>query len=441
MLFKRDKLEYEFLPPALEITETPPSPLGKFTIWLIFLVLFIALIWSFIGRVDVVAVARGKIIPDQRVKVIQPMEEGVVIAIHVNEGQKVTEGQLLLELDATIKEADVVNLKNTLNTAKLEKEIYNDELKGKNIDNLFTEKDLPSDTVKTLSQFKQARDLENKVKKETLELIIKQKQDELKAVESGLKELEKRTSILKKEEERLAKQYKNVCIPKEEWDEKRDELILAEAQVETQKISVQHAKDQLDEAKKNLEFLAKERRTKILNTIVETEKKIETLQAEYIKADERFRYQKLHSPVDGLVNGLAVATIGGVVTPAQPIMTIVPLDTPLVAEATVLNKDIGFIRTGQEAAIKFDTFPFQKYGTITGEIIEVSPDAFEDENLGLVYKIKVRLGQTTIKVENKDIVITPGMAVSVEVKTGKRRILDFFLDPLVKYLEESLKLR
>ena len=443
MLFKRDQdnLEHEFLPPALEISETPPSPLGRFMIWFFFLFFMVAMIWSYFGKIDVVAVARGKIIPDQRVKVIQPLEEGIVTAIHINEGEKVTQGQLLVELDATIKAADVDSLAKSLYITELEKEILDAELQGKSLENLSASKKLQPDVVQTQKQFKEAREREYFVKQESLELLVLQRQDELLATESSLKETQKKIAILKEEEGHLAKQYKNVRIPKKEWDKKRDELTLAETQAETQTINVQHGKDRLNEAKKNLEALEKERKTTIFNSLVETDKKIETLEAEFIKAQERFRYQKLCSPVDGIVNGLTVTTIGGVVTPAQPIMTIVPLDTPLIVEAAVLNKDIGFIRTGQETKIKFDTFPFQKYGTVSGEVTEVSPDAFEDEKMGSVYKVKVKLEQTTILVDNKEMTITPGMAVSVEIKIGKRRILEFFLDPIVKYLEESLKVR
>jgi hemolysin D len=216
MIFKRDNLEYEFLPPALEISETPPSPLGRFTIWFIFLGIIIALVWSYLGKIDEVAVARGKVIPDKRVKVIQPLEEGVVTAIHVNEGQKVSKGQLLLELDSTITEADVVSLKNSLDTAKLERDIYNAELKGQSADKLLSGKELPSEALKTQKDYKEARDLQYTVKRDTLKQIILQKKAEMKAQESTLKEMEKKTSMVREEEERLKKQYEMVSIPKKE---------------------------------------------------------------------------------------------------------------------------------------------------------------------------------------------------------------------------------
>ena len=145
--------------------------------------------------------------------------------------------------------------------------------------------------------------------------------------------------------------------------------------------------------------------------------------------------------MSGTVHGLASYTIGGVVTPAQPIVTIVPEGTPLIVEAMALNKDVGFLKTGQEAEIKLDTFPFQRYGTIKAKIVSISPDAFEDEKLGPVYKIKVATEKLHIAVDGKNIPVSPGMAVSVEVKTRKRRIIEFFLSPIVKYADEGLTLR
>jgi hemolysin D len=151
--------------------------------------------------------------------------------------------------------------------------------------------------------------------------------------------------------------------------------------------------------------------------------------------------ERLYSPVNGTVHGLATHTIGGVVTSAQPIITIVPDGTPLIVEAMALNQDIGFIQVGQKAELKLDTFPFQKYGTIEAELSYVSPDAQEDQKIGLVYKIKLKPKRFTIRVRDKDVSLSPGMAVTAEIKTGERRVIEFFISPFIKYVDESLTLR
>ena len=168
---------------------------------------------------------------------------------------------------------------------------------------------------------------------------------------------------------------------------------------------------------------------------------IASVEGEAIKAKKMYELERLVSPVDGAVHGLAAYTVGGVVTPAQPVVTVVPEGTALIIEAMALNKDIGFLSPGQEAEIKLDTFPFQKYGTLKGRLVSISPDAFEDEKLGAVYRVRVEMQKTTFRVNGRDIEVTPGMSVFVEIKTGKRKIIEFFLSPIVKYAKESLTLR
>lgn len=175
--------------------------------------------------------------------------------------------------------------------------------------------------------------------------------------------------------------------------------------------------------------------------MVDRERDIISLWGEAVKARKRSELESLRSPVDGTVHGLASYTVGGVLTSAQPAVTIVPHGTPLVIEATAMNQDIGFLKVGQEAEVKLDTFPFQKYGTIKARVAWIGPDALDDEKLGQVYKIKVVMEKLFVTVDGRPIALGPGMSVSVEVKTNQRRIIEFFLSPIIKYATESLTLR
>lgn len=442
--FKNDNLEYEFLPPSLEIEETPPSPIRRVLIWIIFILVIAAFTWSYFGKVDEVAVARGKVIPDGRVKVIQPMETGVIKAIHVQEGQLVKEGQLLLELDPTIKQADVESSAKALSMHAADKERLIAELNGETTGGrqwAIGNKNKAKGINEFQKKLKDARESEYKSKEEALRLVIAQKDNALQASEAILKKLEKTSAILIEQEAAYRKLYEKDFIARADLLEKQKEFHTIVNEFEAQKKIVKQAMDSLEEAKKNLETLKKERDKTLLTDIVEKEKNIIAIEGETIKAKKRYELEKLCSPVSGTVHGLASYTIGGVVTPAQPIVTIVPEGTPLVIEAMALNKDIGFLKTAQEAEIKLDTFPFQKYGTIKGKVISISPDAFEDEKMGPVYKIKVAMEKLYINVDGKKVPVSPGMAVSVEVKTNKRRIIEFFLSPIVKYADESLTLR
>ena len=442
--FKGDNLEYEFLPPALEIEETPPSPARRVLIWAIFAMLILTFLWSYFGKVDEVAVARGKVIPDGRVKVIQPMETGVIKAIHVEEGQRVKEGQMLIELDPTIKQADVASTAKALSIHVTDKERLMEELNGEKTGNrqeAIGNGRKAKGIFELQNKLKEARESEYKAREDALRLIISQRENALFAAEAILTKLEKTYAILKEQEDAYRNLYKHEYISKMDLLNKQMEFHSAEQEMEAQKRIVRQAKDSLEEARKNLDALKKEREKGILSDIVDREKSITAIEGEVIKAKKRYELERLCSPVAGTVHGLASYTVGGVVTPAQPIVTVVPEGTPLIIEVMALNKDIGFLKVGQEAEVKLDTFPFQKYGTIKGKVAFISPDAFEDEKLGSVYKMKVELEKASINVDGNGIPVSPGMAVTVEVKTNKRRIIEFFLSPIVKYAKESLTLR
>lgn len=434
--FAHDNLEYEFLPPALEIESTPPSPLRVVLIWIIFILVIVTFAWSYFGRVDEVAVARGKVIPDGRIKVIQPLETGVIRAIHVREGQEVKEGEVLIELDPTIKQADVESTTKALSTHLSDRERLLAELQNREMESRHS--GVSHDLQKKL---KEARESEYRAKEEALKSIISQRENALQAAEAILVKLEKTSAIVKEQEAAYRALYERGYTAKMEYLDKQKEYHTAVNELEAQKKIVKQSKESLEEAKKNFDTLRKEREKGILTDIVDKERNIIALSGEAIKARKRYDFERLCSPVDGTVHGLSSYTVGGVLTPAQPTVTIVPHGTPLIIEAMAQNKDIGFLKVGQEAEVKLDTFPFQKYGTLKGKVVWLSPDAIEDEKLGPVYKMKVELEKMQINVDGKSIAVSPGMALTVEVKTNKRRIIEFFLSPIVKYASESLTLR
>lgn len=442
-MFAKDRLEYEFLPAALEIEQTPPSPLGRFIIWFIVFVFITALTWSIIGRVDEVAVARGKIIPDGRIKVIQPVEEGRIKAIHVQEGQQVKEGELLIELDTTMKQADVDSLNKTLALAKLEREVLLSELNDADAQNLTPNIEKGSDSSKTKEllalqlQFQEARKAEFSQREEATKLIVEQRKSDLDIEQIELGNLEKKYMLSKLNQQEKKTTYKS---PIDSLNQ-TEELDILEQEIESQKKKITRSAKGMEEAEKNLESLRSEKKRTVLQDILEKEKTITAVEAQLLKAQTTYNYQRLVSPVNGIVQGVSSNTIGGVVTPAQPIVSVVPEETPLIVEATVLNTDIGFIQVGQEVEVKLDTFPFQKYGTVPGKVESISPDAVDDQKLGPVYKIKVSFLKKSFHVGNQEVLILPGMTGNAEIKTGKRRIIEFFLSPVIKGLKESLELR
>ena len=432
-LNKKD-IEHEFLPDALEIKESPPSPAGRIIIWGICIILTVTLTWSCIAKIDESAVAHGKLIPDGKIKVIQSEYEGVIVAINVVEGQKVKAGQTLLELDPLTAKTEYEKVHDSLQIAKAEKQQLQNELSGKpNAAN-----GLPEELRSLYANLRQARELQYQTKRETYAHNMEDAKNGQQSAEWSLKDSKRHYEIIMVEEADLRYLVKEGGLSRENYNRKERELFSAENDLETKREAVEQQHEKYLGAAKSYELVEYERQAELLNATAEKEKQIIELTSQFIKAKKALEMTKMTSPVDGEVHGLAATTIGGVVKPAEVLMTIVPENTPLIIEATADNKDIGFIDVNYPVEIKFDTYPFQRYGVVKGKVTFVSPDAIEDEKLGPVYKIKVALDLKTIP---RTIEIYPGMAGTVEIKTNEKRVIDFFLDPLIKYADESLGLR
>lgn len=499
-----EELQYEFLPSALEIIERPSSKIGKRIIYGIFYFLIFVLLWAIIGKVDEVAVARGKIVPDGRIKVVQPMSDGVITEICVDEGEHVKKGQVLMEMDTTLQEVDQDEIQKALNIAYIEKSLLQKTLEGQDVTDKLQEVQISEEVKNTLLHLSESRELDYKGKQEALQLQKEQAQERLLSAEAEyrrqvrqkpinqirekelkevteipktetleLKKLENKISILEKEETMQKQLYEAGAIAKQDWENAKNAVSIAkkeyatqkakahmqqtnsvlewqnaksstlnlEDSIELQRIKIQQAEKEIASAEKEMDNLKQNYRTSLLNYIVEKDKEIQELTSKLEKANKILAFQTLESPTNGIVQGIASNTVGGVITKAQTVMTIVPENTPLVIEAYLNNKDIGFVRQGQEVRVKLDAFSYQKYGTIDGIITKVSPDAYEDEKMGLVYKISIQMKKTALKVEGEEVKLSPGMAVVAEIKTGKRRIIEFFMEPVLRSLDESITLK
>ena len=242
-----------------------------------------------------------------------------------------------------------------------------------------------------------------------------------------------------------AQDYRNLVseafVSNHGYLEQEQARIEMEADLAAQRNRLQEIASSLDEARAQQRALTAETRRTALDSLEQAQQRLDALAQERIKAEARGRLTRLTSPVDGTVQQLAVHTEGGVVTPAQPLMVVVPADQPLEVEAFFENKDIGFLRQGQVAEVKVETFQFTKYGTLDAELTSVSHDANSDEQRGLIYASRVRMARTSLDVDGTEVRLSPGMAVTVEVKTGQRRVIEYFLAPLLRHTDESLRER
>ncbi len=444
--------EYEFLPATLALQETPVHPAPQIFMRLILLFVVLLLVWSIFGKLDVVASATGKIVPDSRSKIIQPMETASVLMIHVKDGQAVKAGDPLIELDATIAQADSDRVRSEFQSSTLDVAMYkalldaqelNEQKKIKNKNTfLLDEKNIPANisVVAVASHQRLAEGQFNAYQTRVAQLAtaILRHEAEQRSTQAVVEKYQQTLPIIQQQEKdyqgllakKVVSQYDYLKLKKLLIEQERD------LQAETEKLAEISA-SRVEAKRESKQFYAETRRV-WLDKLREAEQKSSSLSQELIKADSRGRFMRLTAPVDGTVQQLAVHTIGGVVTPAQPLMTIVPTNSPIEVEGFLANRDIGFVHKGQQVEVKIDTFSFTKYGTVKGEVIAVSSDAIQDEKLGLVFAVRVRLEKNSIWVDGNNVNLSPGMAVTVEIKTMKRRVIEYFLDPLMKHTSESL---
>ena len=436
--------EAQFLPAALALRDSPLHPAPRIALWLIMLFALIALLWAVFRRIDVVATAVGKIIPNDRTKVIQSMETVVVKAIYVRDGQHVQQGQVLIELDATDAGADSERLRNEALTARLEaaraQALLAALASGTPLRLLLLD---GADAARLLAEQSKATGQyqEYQARQQQLQAEITRRRAELQATREQVTKLEQTTPIARQRAQDYQNLLKDNFVSRHGYLEREQTRIEQEQDLAGSRSKIAEIRAALAETQQQQATLAAETRRQLLDQHNLAAQKAASLQQEWVKADQRGQLMRMTASVAGTIQQLAVNTVGGVVTPAQPLMVIVPTDNVLEVEAMLPNKDIGFVYPGQEAEVKVETFPFTKYGTLHGTIIQVSSDAIQDEKLGLIYATRVKLAKDNIQVENKIVRLTPGMAVTVEVKTGKRRVIEYFLSPLMQYGSESLRER
>ncbi len=435
--------EAQFLPAALALQETPLSPAPRAAMWLIVVFAVLALLWAIFGRMDVVATAQGKVVPNDRTKTIQPFDTSTVQAIHVTDGQVVKAGDVLIELDATMEQADQERIRSDLAAARLQM------ARGRALLTALDGRAAPlarpegaGDAAFAESQRLLAGQLdEYGARRDRIEAEVARREAEQRSTRELVRKLEQTVPIA----QQRARDFKNLAdrnfVSQHGYLEREQARIEQEADLANQRGRVEEIEAALREARGQRAELTAETRRIAQDSITDGQQKAAALEQELLKADSRGRLMRLTSPVDGTVQQLAVHTVGGVVTEAQPVMVIVPRDNPLEVEAFIENKDIGFVRADQDAEVKIETFQYTKYGTIPAKVVSVSHDAINDEKRGLIYSVRVKMSRSTIDVGGNEVALGPGMAVTVEIKTDQRRVIEYFLSPLMQHTSESLRER
>lgn len=436
--------ERAFLPAAIEIGETPPPVAARVLVYVLVGAFVLAGAVACIAHVEVVASAGGRVVPSGRVKLIQPLTASVVRQIHVDEGQTVEADQLLVDLDPTNAAADRARLGqesegNALQLARLREQLA---ALGQPADApLAFEAPLDAAPERVARQRELLRSAVDgfRARLRALDREIEQREADGMAARAAISRLEATLPLLRERSATLEKLGETQIVPRTELLEFREQLVGQEKELEIQRARLRSARAAIASARERLQSERASVEQATLQELAEVERQGDALREELKKADQRSRLDQLRSPIRGVVQQLVVHTQGGVVMPAQTLMVIVPSDGNLEVDATVLNRDIGFVHADQAAVIKLEPFPFTRYGTIPGTVEHVSTDVIVDEKLGAVYRARVRLERDWLMVDGKTVRLTPGMSATVELDVGRRRLIEFVLAPLLTYRDEALR--
>ena len=462
---KRLADEAAFLPAALSLQDTPVHPAPRRFALGIMLLFVIALVWAIIGKVDIVATAPGRIIVSDRTKLIQPLEASVVRRVLVKDGDRVQAGQVLVDLDPTNASADKASVQEQLNAAASEvyrtqalqqllsntyqtinkkrgpevESIQKSENSTKNLSNMPNLGMLSSSTATQVQLQSEWRDISARLAKLDAEAV--RRNAEIATVQAAIAKLQATLPMAQTREADFKNLVGEGFISSHATQDKTRERVELERDLSVQQARLAEAQSTLAESEQTRAAFKAETQRLLNDRHAVATSKLQQLTQEGAKASQRERQTQLTAPVAGIIQQLAIHSVGGVVTPAQPLMIVVPDSLDVTAEISIANQDIGFVNAGQIAEVKLETFPYTKYGTVKAKVDIVTADAVTDEKKGSYYPATITLAQKDMLIDGKRVNLSPGMNITAEIKTGQRRVIEYLLSPVQRAGAESLRER
>lgn len=435
-MFKKEKINdlHEFHPLIVEIEERPLNPAGRAILWIVLSIITFSIFWLFFAKIDIVVSARGKVIPIGELQILQPIETGVITKINIKEGDFVKKGQILMQIDPSVTQTSL---------SSKEKDLLVLDLQIIRIDALINNKIPFFNSITNEAKEQEKLFLIQKNAQEESILRYEMKLLQVSSqYQSSLSEESRLTMLLSKDKERQIKLQKVLdIILRKDYEELEKNILNLKEQVIISKYKVIESLKKIEEIKEEKNSSINQFKDNKYTELLSLKKEKRNLISEIKAISFKNQKQSIVAPIDGYIAKLMVNTIGGVVTPAEKLISLLPKDADLIVKVNVLNKDIGFIKKDMISKIKIDTFSFQKYGFFEGEIINVGSFSIDDENLGPIFEVKIKPNGKTIMVEGSERYLEAGMSVTAEIKVGKRRIIEFFIYPIIRYLDEGLSVR
>ena len=434
---------HDFAPAILKAQHRPPAPLPRLVLYTLLLLFGVAVLWVIFGRLDVVSVANGKLVPQTYVKIVQPSESGIVEKIFVNEGQAVTAGQVLMRMDTRLSEADTQTLYAELKRKELTLRRIDAELSGAA---LTSRRDDPPRLYQQIeAQYRANRQAyQDAVGQE--QAMLARAQQELASAQEIKSKLEQTLPAYKAQEEAWDKLAKEGFAGKLMAGDKSRERIEKEQDLRAQIHTVSSLRSSIAQSEKRLAQISSNYKSQLQKERGDTYGDYQKLEQDSAKQAHKNALLELKAPQAGIIKDLATHTPGTVVSPGTVLMTLVPKDELLQAEVWVENEDAGFIHTRQPAKIKILAYQFQKYGMVDGTVIHIGADASDkqpntadnkDGQQAARYRALVSLKAQTLAADGERFHLTPGMQVSAEVKLGTRTVLEYLLSPVQKAFHEA----
>ena len=427
----------DFRPAIVRLEETPPHPLGRRVLWATLLFIGALVLWSLFGRLDIVAVAEGKLVPDTYVKIVQPADGGVVKEILVREGELVKGGQVLMRMDTTLSDSDL----KALTIEYQNKRIALRRIDAQLDDAPFTQRadEPPELFTQVLAQYTANRQAYQNALGQERALLEKAKHD-LASAEAIRLKLVQVLPHYRQQEAAFEKLTRDGFAGRLMFTDKQRERIEKEQDLKAQNAGIASARATIAQQEMKIAQITADYRRNLQTERVDVAAQAEKSAQEVAKQTHKSEYLELRAPQDGVVKDLATHTVGTVTSPGTILMTLVPKDEILRAEVWVKNDDIGFVRERQAAKIKLASFTFQKYGMLDGEVAHVGADASGEQPKGtepLAYRTLVNLKSQVLYADGQKYRLSPGMQVSAEIHLGTRTVLEYLLSPVSKAFQEA----
>lgn len=437
----------DFAPGLLRVQRQPPSPLPRLVLYVLLALFAVLLVWASIGRLDIIAVAHGKLVPENFLQIVQPAESGVVKEILVEEGDRVQAGQVLARMDMFESTADRQLTKRQLAAKDLALRRIDAELGVGVLGKKPT--DPPELYAEVEAQYRAHRKAYADARN-TEKAALKKAREDLKSAVEIEEKLKKTLDIYKQHESALAKLYKQHYVSKLKYLEQQRIRIETEQNLRAQRYKIAGLEAAMKASKHRIAQITSSYRQNLQNGRIATEGEYKKLQNQWAVQEHRHQLLELRAPQAGIIKNLATHTAGSVVSPGTVLMTLVPTGAPLKAEVWVKNLDAGFVREGQDTKIKLAAYPFQRYGMLTGSVEQISPGAgripagldgsSQDRQASATvsgYRTLVDLDTPYLEYSSHHYSLVPGMRVVAEIHLGSRTILQYLLSPIQKTVDEA----